>query len=126
MCKRRNKFCAVCQENLTSQMDTSEPNQLFLSLKPILMQRKACLHHHNSFSNSYRSLNECAYRTVHLGMYMHCVRARLVRPLMEGIKTETVQCAGDKCDPKQLIVGMFVSVRLHHSLKEATQHHSNN
>ena len=23
MCKRRNKFCAVCQENLTSQIDAS-------------------------------------------------------------------------------------------------------
>ena len=67
------------------------------------------------------------YRTVYLDMlHVHCVRVRLVRHLMEGIKTQFVQCAGDKCDPKQLIVGIFVSIRLHHSLKEATQHHSSN
>ena len=61
VCKRRNKFCAVCQENLTSQIDVSQPNQLLLSLKPTLVQRKACLHHHNNFRNSNRSLNVLPY-----------------------------------------------------------------
>ena len=122
MRKRRNKFCAVCQENLTSQIDASQPSQLFLSLKAHSDAKEGLFAPSQQLQQLVQKL-ECAYRTVYLDMlHMDCVRARLVRYLMEDITTETVQCASDKCNPKELIVCMFVSIRLHHSLKEATQH----
>jgi len=70
---------------------------------------------------------ECTYRTVYSNiLHMTCVRARLVKRLKQVVKTGTVECSGDQCDPKQLIVGVFVNIRLHHSLKEATPHLSRN
>jgi hypothetical protein len=119
--KRRNRFCASCQEKLTSRIDASKPSHLFLSLKAHADAKEGLVAPSPELHQLVQDL-ECTYRSVFLNiLHMNCVRARLIRRLMQVAKTGTVECSGNECEPKQLIVGLFVNIRLHHSLKEATE-----
>ena len=73
VCKRRNKFYAVCEENLTSQIYASQSSQLFRSLKAHSVANEGLFAPSQQLQQLTQKL-ECAYRTVYLDMlHMDCV-----------------------------------------------------
>lgn len=119
--KRRDRLCSSCQKKLISRIDANHPSHLFLSLKAYSDAKEGLLAPSHELQELVEDL-ERAYRSVYSNiLHMDCVRARLVRRLMYAVKSGSVTCSGNDCDPLQLIVGLFVNIRLHHSLKESTE-----
>ena len=119
--KRRDKFCPACREQLLCNINDSKPSQLFLSLKQHKAAKKGLFAPSSELQKLLQDL-ECAYRTVYSKiLHMSCVRVRLVRHLMEVAHKGAVKCSCNQCDPKDIIVGLFANIRLHHSLAEATE-----
>ena len=65
---------------------------------------------------------ECTYLNVFYSiLHMKGVHARRVRHLMQVNKSGMLECIQGLCNPRTLIVDLFVHVRLHHSLQGETK-----
>ena len=125
--KRRSKFCTACQDKFTLRNDASQPSQLFLFLKAYSDAQEGLFAPSIELRQLIPDL-ECPYRAGYLSiLHMNWVRERLISNLLvEKPATVTVECWGHECQPKQLIVNLFVSIKIHHSLKNVTEHCSRN
>ena len=65
---------------------------------------------------------ETQYREVlELVIHMDRVRHRIVTALEKNLGTKCDVLACTQCDCRALVLNLFATVRLHHSLKEQTQ-----
>ena len=124
--KIRDKLCAVCQQRLMSSIDTSKPSHLFISLKAHSDAKDGLVTPSPELQQLVQDL-ESTYHDVYANiLHMNCVRARFIRRLMEVAKRAMLECEDGLCNPPPLIVGLFVNIRLHHSLRKATKDITNN
>ena len=117
-----DKLCAVCQQRLMSSIDASKPSHLFISLKAHSGAKDGLVTPSPELQQLVQDL-ESTYRDVYANiLHMNCVRARFIRRLMEVAKKVMLEREDGSCNPPPL----FVNIRLHHSLREATKDITNN
>ena len=119
--KTRKKICQNCQSGLLSRIDVTNPAHLFLASKNCAEAKEGLLVPSTSFGHTIE-LMETQYREVlESVIHMDRVRHRIVTALEKNLGTKCDVLACTQCGCRALVLNLFATVRLHHSLKEQTQ-----
>lgn len=121
LCRKvSGKICQSCKELLKANLDAENPSHVFLNHKNYgdtagegLIVPSPSLHH-------FVEVLELEYRKIaEPVIHMSNVRSRLVTAL-DKITGDSMTCK--QCPCKPMLINLFVTVRLHHTLKEGNRH----
>lgn len=118
LCRKvRSKVCESCKETLQTTIDSQNPTHVLLSQKNYGDTAGEGLIAPSSLLYEFVETLEVEYRkTVESVTHMGQVRGRLVMSLA---KSTGVSMSCNVCQCKPMLLNLFVTVRLHHSLKDS-------
>ena len=65
---------------------------------------------------------EKQYRKITYGIFhLDRVRSRIVTAIRNTVKCDSLVCLTGQCKPIDMVINLYVTVRLHHSVKEASR-----